>query len=105
VSLVSKYDVSLSKKAFKFLAKQESAVQQRIAQAIEGLRVVPPEGDVQPMKGMAGFFRLRVGSYRILFQVNHSDGSSTSKSSEIVGIFTSKTLRAKTLGVCFSRGG
>ncbi|WP_229736205.1 UPF0489 family protein, partial [Kroppenstedtia guangzhouensis] len=34
-----------SRKANKFLMKQEPGVQKRIAQAIEGIRIVPPEGD------------------------------------------------------------
>lgn len=66
-----RYDMSLSKKSVKFLMKQEPLVQSRIAQALEGIRMVPPEGDIKPMKGYSGVFRLRVGTYRIIFEVNH----------------------------------
>jgi mRNA-degrading endonuclease RelE of RelBE toxin-antitoxin system len=29
-----------------------------------------PEGDIRPLKGQPGFFRLRIGSYRLLFRIN-----------------------------------
>lgn len=71
--MVLKYDLRLSRKANKFLMKQEPGVQKRIAQAIEGIRIVPPEGDVKPMKGHTDVFRLRVGTYRIVFEADHSE--------------------------------
>ncbi len=54
--------IHYSKQAIKFLAKQESAVRNRIKRAVEEL----PAGDVKKLIGQP-YYRLRVGDYRILF--------------------------------------
>ena len=51
-----------SKQALKFLKKQPLAVSERIVQSIKQL----PEGDVKKLKGTQ-FYRLRIGSYRVIF--------------------------------------
>lgn len=55
-----------TKKAEKFLRKQDKATQKRIIGAISKL---PLEGDIKKLHGTDGY-RLRVGDYRILFDVN-----------------------------------
>ena len=57
----------LSKKAEKFLLKADNATARRINLALEGLIEIPPTGDIKPYKSIEGGFRLRVGSYRIIF--------------------------------------
>ena len=47
----------------KFLKKQPPKQQQRLMTAIQRL----PAGDVKALKGVDEFYRLRVGSYRIIF--------------------------------------
>lgn len=37
---------------------------------LKGLTVRPPIGDIKPLKGRDNLMRLRVRSYRILFEVN-----------------------------------
>ena len=39
-----------------------------IQKAIKGLEKEPPEGDIIPVSGQPGQFRLTIGSYRILFR-------------------------------------
>jgi mRNA interferase RelE/StbE len=68
----SSYKVELRRPAAKFLAKQDRATQRRIIQALEGLQKVPPEGDIKPMKGHPGLYRLRIGTYRAVYEVDHS---------------------------------
>lgn len=51
-----------SKKAMKFLLKQDVITRKRIVEGIEKL----PLGDVKKLKGLDGY-RLRIGDYRILF--------------------------------------
>lgn len=58
------------KRAIKFLEKQESVVQKRIANGLRGLTNRPPIGDIKPLQGKERLMRLRVGTYRIIFEVN-----------------------------------
>lgn len=55
--------IEYSKQAVKAIGGMDRREKQRIKSAIEGL----PEGDIKPLKGSKGSFRLRVGSWRILF--------------------------------------
>ena len=59
-------EIRYSKPAIKFLKKQDKPTQQRILTANEKL---PVEGDIKKMQGIDGY-RLRVGNYRVLFDVN-----------------------------------
>lgn len=67
--------IKYSKKALKFLARQEKATIDRIRAAVEKLTLSPPEGDIKDMQGStSGMKRLRVGSFRVLFRYT-SEGS------------------------------
>ncbi|MBQ7544976.1 MAG: type II toxin-antitoxin system RelE/ParE family toxin [Synergistaceae bacterium] len=59
--------IEYSKQARKFLDRQTEATRERIITAINGI----PErkGDIKRMEGGTGW-RLRVGSYRVLFDEN-----------------------------------
>lgn len=59
------FRIVYSKNALKFLQKQDKNAQQRIIDAIGRL----PSGDIKKLKGKDGY-RLRVGSFRVLFDVN-----------------------------------
>lgn len=59
-----KYKINIEKKAVKFLSKQPKPQQIRLLKAIYKL---PDEGDIKAMKGQEGFYRLRVGSYRVIY--------------------------------------
>jgi mRNA interferase RelE/StbE len=65
------YRLTLNLDAVKFIAKQEKAVQERIRKSLLGLTVRPPMGDIKPLKGFDQRFRLRVGNFRVLFEVDH----------------------------------
>lgn len=69
----STYQLTLSRDAVKFIGKQERAAQVRIQKAMLGLTVRPPTGDIRPLKGFDKRFRLRIGSYRILFEIDHQE--------------------------------
>lgn len=58
-------NINYSKQAVKFLKKQDVSTRRRIVTAIEHL----PSGDVKKLRGASGF-RLRVGDYRIIFDIN-----------------------------------
>lgn len=69
----SGYKLIYHKDAVKFFAKQEKAIQERITQGLKGLLSIPPAGDIKPMKGYIGLYRLRIGTFRVLFETNHNE--------------------------------
>ena len=60
------FQISYSKKAVKFLKSQDVPSQKRLIAAISRL---PLEGDIKKLQGIDGY-RLRVGNFRVLFNVN-----------------------------------
>lgn len=66
---MTKYKIIIKKAAEKFIEKQPPKQQKRI---IEAIMKLPHEGDIQTYKAHEGYFRLRVGSYRIIYTVDHN---------------------------------
>ena len=61
--------VEYSKTAAKALQRMDKVLRNRIRAGIEGLKCVPPKGDIKPMEGNpAGRYRLRVGGYRVIYR-------------------------------------
>ena len=61
------YRIIIEKKAEKFIRKQEKKEQERLLRAIYQL----PDGtDVKKLKGF-DLFRLRVGSYRVIYSIDN----------------------------------
>lgn len=61
--------IKYSRDALKFLAKLDTKSVNRIRNAIQGLTMTPPHGDIKPMQGYDdGRKRLRVGDWRIIFK-------------------------------------
>ena len=60
------FQISYSKKAVKCLKRQDVPSQKRLIAAISRL---PLEGDIKKLQGIDGY-RLRVGNFRVLFNVN-----------------------------------
>ena len=60
------FQISYSKKAVKFLKRQDVPSQKRLIAAISRL---PLEGDIKKLQGIDGY-RLRVGNCRVIFNVN-----------------------------------
>lgn len=65
--------VIFEKSAKKFIKKQQPEQQKRLLKSINGL---PENGDILKMQGYKSLYRLRVGSYRILFKIDN-DGKYT----------------------------
>lgn len=59
-------NIQYSKQAIKFLKKQDINTQKRIIKAIH---LLPEIGDVKKLKGRSGY-RLRVGDFRVLFDLH-----------------------------------
>lgn len=61
--------IRYSKDALKFLAKLDKKSVTRIREAVAGLTLVPPVGDIKLMQGYNDDRkRLRVGSWRIIYK-------------------------------------
>ena len=61
--------IKYSRDALKFLAKLDAKSVKRIRNAIQGLTMTPPLGDIKQMQGYDdGRKRLRVGGWRIIFR-------------------------------------
>lgn len=60
--------IVIEKPALKFLQKQPLPQRERLIKAIQGL---PDLGDIKPMAGHENLYRLRVGTYRVLYSLEH----------------------------------
>lgn len=64
------YRIKIMKPAKKFIDKLSLKDRQRIVAAIEGL---PFQGDIKKLEGSNEKFRLRVGTYRVIYTVDHGE--------------------------------
>ena len=56
-------NIQYSKQAVKAISGMDKPTKQRIKAGIEGI----PKGDIKPLQGSNALYRLRVGSWRIVF--------------------------------------
>lgn len=70
-SVNSDYKLTYHKSAVKFIAKLDKTSQERIVTGLKGLSSIPPQGDIKRLKGHADLYRLRIGSFRVIFNVDH----------------------------------
>jgi len=63
-----KYEILFEKPAQKFILKQSPEQRKRLLSAINKL---PDEGDRKVMRGYPGYYRLRVGCYRVIYTVEN----------------------------------
>jgi mRNA interferase RelE/StbE len=60
------------KEALKFLEKQNPDTQNRIRNGLKGLVNNPPLGDIKKLTNRE-LYRLRIGSFRVLFKIDHEN--------------------------------
>lgn len=60
------YRIVIDRAARKFILKQPPEQQKRLLMAIYKL---PHEGDIKAVRGYEGRYRLRVGSYRVIYTI------------------------------------
>jgi mRNA interferase RelE/StbE len=65
------WQLMFARSAQKNLAKYPLADRRRIDRALDELASDPLQGDVRPLKGQPAEFRMRVGDYRIFFDLEH----------------------------------
>lgn len=56
-------EISYARAAVKVIHALDRPTKQRIKKAVEGL----PKGDIKPLSGSKGLYRLRVGDWRVVF--------------------------------------
>ena len=61
-------EVKYTKEALKSLKKYDATTRGYIREKIGGLTESPPAGDIKPLSGREGQFRLRTGKYRIIYE-------------------------------------
>lgn len=66
---MSRYEVLISRRAVRALASLPRSEQQRVRAAIDLLAENPRPPGCRPLKGEPGVYRVRVGDYRILYEV------------------------------------
>ena len=66
---MSKYRVELKPAARRALKKLDRPVQRRIVSAAEGLAENPRPSACEKLTGATDLFRIRVGDYRIIYQI------------------------------------
>ena len=70
---MGKFKLLIHKKALRELNELPAEDKRQILDAVSMLEADPFRGDVKPVKGLKGVFRLRVGNYRIAFTVNFKE--------------------------------
>ena len=63
--------VELLREAAKYLSRMNQPDKGRITRALEKLALDPPQGDITSLDGKDGY-RLRVGGYRVLFDIGEN---------------------------------
>ncbi|TJY42454.1 type II toxin-antitoxin system RelE/ParE family toxin [Cohnella pontilimi] len=65
------YEIRFHKDAYKYLQKQDSIARNRIIDHLKILSENPrhPELDIKRMQGLDNQYRLRIGSYRVVFSI------------------------------------
>ncbi len=63
------YEIKISKSASKQIKKLSSELQERIQDRIDNLAIEPRPDGVKKLKGRENGYRIRVGDYRILYDI------------------------------------
>lgn len=63
------YKIQISKSASKQIKKLSSELQKRIQNKIDNLAIEPRPDGVKKLKGRENGYRIRVGDYRILYDI------------------------------------
>ena len=58
--------------AAKYLERLDIPTKTRFFNALDELAKEPPKGDIKPMTGRPGYYRLRVGGYRALYRIEEN---------------------------------
>ena len=63
------YTIRIQSKAKRQLKSFEKQTQARISNAVDQLAKNPKPNNCKPLKGFTGIWRLRVGDYRVIYEI------------------------------------
>lgn len=66
----SGFKVILDKQAAKYIERLDRKQQEKIIGILEEMAVDPYSGDIETIKGKPGYYRRRIGAYRLKFTVS-----------------------------------
>jgi mRNA interferase RelE/StbE len=66
--------VQISKDAKRGLRNLDEATRERVLKALIGLQEHPENADLKKLKGHSDTWRLRVGNYRVILEVDQEEG-------------------------------
>lgn len=70
---MSRFQISIERDALRALAKLDKPVRRRIQAAIDRLADDPRPAGVRALTGRPGLLRLRVGNYRVIYEVRDAE--------------------------------
>jgi len=68
-----RFTICYSRRSTNFLKKADKVLVKRLIEKIEKLRKDPIIHDTKTVEGSKGVFRVRVGDYRILYEVDYKN--------------------------------
>ena len=66
-----RFEIQLTRTAERSLSALDKVMLPRVDAAIRGLAVAPHPPDSKKLRGADDFYRIRVGDYRVIYQVEH----------------------------------
>lgn len=66
-----KYSIVFTESADKQLKKLSASVQRLVVDKIKKLDINQPNNNIKKLVGSLDFYRLRVGDYRVIYQIKH----------------------------------
>ena len=69
------FDLAYSNQTKKFLKKADKVLVKRLLDKMEKLRAKPILHDSKTVEGTSNLFRVRVGPYRVLYEVDYKNNS------------------------------
>lgn len=66
------YTIQWAPRALRDLKSLDHSIQKRVSKHIDSLQTDPRSAGCKKMEGMDGVYRLRIGDYRIIYQIKDS---------------------------------
>jgi len=68
------YEILLTKQAAKYLRSLDEGYRNKIKEILEILQINPFSWPYKKIRGETNLFRIRLGAYRILYEINRLEG-------------------------------